>query len=120
MLNAITTIILRYLVFPGTQLRLVQPIITPPTPTLQPTPDPEETPPRSTHSIKYEDDPGPCQLQRGHTISLPAGTKRKISLQPFFGTFNLKTHNLFKVDENRIEQYFADNIVHFCRQYCSL
>ena len=70
-------------VIPGTQLRLVQPIITPPTPTLHSTSSRPETPTESAQSFKHEDELSPSPpRRRGHTVSLSLDRKRKISLQP--------------------------------------
>lgn len=69
-------------VIPGTQLRLVQPLITPPSPpptaTSPPPPEPED----AGHTIRFEKEDSPKTSRRRGTAAYSSlDTKRKISLQ---------------------------------------
>ena len=45
--------------------------------------------------------------------------KDKSRLYHIYSRTRVKTHNLFRVDENSLEQCCAAHIVQCCQQYCS-
>ena len=64
--------------------------------------------------------PGNKNCTKGHDLEIMAQlTPITVNIMHNKCTTRVKTHNLFRVDENSLEQCCAAHIVQCCQQFCS-